>query len=91
MPKKQTHQYSIPFKELTVVWWQDAYITTEDDPDLGEGEHLTISIGVQVPSGKEFVRLSHFYDGISKTLSSPFTDIPVGTIKKIERWKMSRA
>ena len=76
-----------PFKEIAMVWWQDAYTEDGDNPHLSNGDHLTISIGVIVETDKNFIYVSHFYEGINQSMSSPYTVIPLGMVKHIERIK----
>lgn len=72
----------LPFN-LVAIWWQDAYVTTNDNPKL-EGERLTISVGTLVEENNDFIILSHFYDGINDgEMGSPFTSIPKGMVKKV--------
>ena len=73
--------FDIPFEEITFIFWQDAYVTTDDKPKLGKGSHLTVSFGVKVDEDKEFVYLSHYYCGINKGLVDPYTVIPKGMVK----------
>jgi hypothetical protein len=68
---------------IMFVWWQDAYVSTEDKPQL-EGDRLTISFGVKADEDKEFIHLSHFFCGINQAFTDPFTSIPKGMIKKIQ-------
>ena len=76
-----------PFKEVAMVFWADAYVTTDDDPDLSKGDHLTISIGVIIKEDDKEVLISTFYDGISEEFASPYQKIPRGVIKHIKRLK----
>ncbi len=73
---------------LLVVHWRDAYVTTDDDHHLEDGEHLTISVGWKVEETKEYLTLSHFYDGISNEFQSPYTSIPINMIKRIKKVKI---
>lgn len=79
-----------PIRHIDLIWWQDAYITQEDSPELKDGAngHLTLSMGIVVKEDKDFVHMSHFYDGISSELQSPFTSIPVGMIKYRKKVKI---
>lgn len=80
-------KYKTPFKHVSLVWWQDAYTSQDDDPHLEHKDTLTISMGVIVEDGTQMLHMSHFYDGISQTLQGPFTSIPKGMIKKIKHIK----
>jgi hypothetical protein len=72
-----------PIKYVDVIFWQDAYTSSEGGPEFDKKENiLTLSVGFIVKEDKDFVHMSHFYDGISSELSEPFTSIPVGMIKK---------
>ena len=54
-----------PFKEIVMIFWKDAYVTTDDDPKLDHKDDLTISIGVIVKEDEKEVTISTFWDGIS--------------------------
>ena len=72
-----------PIRFIDVIFWQDAYTSSESDPEFDKTENsLTLSVGFIVKEDKDFVHMSHFYDGISSELSEPFTSIPLGMIKK---------
>lgn len=74
-------------KEIYLVWWQDAYVSTDH---LEAKVGLTLSVGWLVKKDKEFFVLSHFWDGISNRAEDPYTFIPHGMIKKIEKiWTKS--
>lgn len=74
-------------KPLVMIDWQDAYVTTDEDPSLDkEVSHLTRSVGWEVKKDRDFVYLSHFLDGISGSFGSPWTLIPIKMIK--ERWEI---
>ena len=74
-------------KELSLIWWQDAYVTLEAPPNTVK---LTQSVGWIVKKDKEFYTVSHFWDGISDELQDPYTIIPVGMVRKIEKlWTKS--
>ena len=79
-----------PVKYIDLVWWQDAYTSNEKTgPKLTEGDNtLTLSIGVIVEEDKDFLHMSHFYDGIGNELSEPFTSIPIGMIKHRKKVKI---
>ena len=75
-----------PIKYVDVIFWQDAYTSSEGGPEFDKTESiLTLSVGFIVKEDKDFVHMSHFYDGISSELSEPFTSIPLGMIKKRKR------
>ena len=68
---------------IYIVWWQDAYVS------LVEPDHnvkLTISVGWILEKTKEFMVLSHFWDGIEDKAEDPYTHIPIGMIKKVKKW-----
>jgi hypothetical protein len=68
--------------KLELIWWQDAYVTTDNAPELNpNASHLTCSMGIRAKEDQEYIYLSHFYDGISTELAGPFTAIPRGMIK----------
>lgn len=67
--------------KLEAIFWQDAYVTTDDRPEFKE-EHLTISVGHAVKEDKGMVYVSHFYDGIGSNWESPWTAIPKAWIKR---------
>lgn len=83
-PKKSGLKRPIKAKiELSAVFWQDAYITQEEDPELeGGGQQLTLSVGKITREDKDFIYVSHFYDGIGGAWESPWTIIPKGMIRK---------
>lgn len=69
--------------ELVWIKWLDAYVTQSDDMELDDvDKHCTISIGWEVKKDKEFVYLSHFFDGIGGEFASPYTAVPKGMIKE---------
>lgn len=77
-----TPQFKFPFPKdkFIFVFWKDAYVTVgsiEDPVDC------TISSGVKVKEDDDYIYLSHFYCGIEKGFSEPYTSIPKGMIKKI--------
>lgn len=76
-----------PFKEVSLIWWKDAYVTTDEDPKLSHKNDLTISIGVIVKEDANEITISCFWDGIGLQFSSPFQVIPKGMIKRIKRLK----
>lgn len=78
-------KFPIPFKELVLIWWKDAYVTTDDNPKLDHKDDLTISIGVIVEEKADEITISSFYDGIGQALASPFQVIPKGMIKHIRK------
>lgn len=82
--------YTTPFREIALIWWKDAYITTDDNPKLNHKDVLTISIGVITEEKSDEITISSFYDGIGQTMSSPFQVIPKGMIKHIKRIKTTR-
>lgn len=85
------NRWQIPFKSISIIWWQDAHTTLDDIPKFLDGKsHLTISVGVIVEEDKEFVYISHFYDGIQNKMDSPYTVIPKGMIKHRERINVRR-
>ena len=76
-------QFKCPFKEILIVWWLDAYTSTDEIPEYVDGkDHLTISIGVKVKEDKDFVYISNYYDGVSNTFNDPWTSIPKGMIRR---------
>lgn len=79
-------EYKLPdgFINFVIIHWLDAYVTADEIETMPE---LTVSFGVKVKEDNEYVYLSHFYDGISKSFDSPFTAIPKGMIKKIHTMK----
>jgi hypothetical protein len=95
-PKKavlstSTLPYKPPFKEVSLVYWKDAYVTTDDNPKLDHADDLTISIGVIVEETSEEITISSFWDGIGESFSSPFQVIPKGMVKHIKRLKCERS
>ena len=79
-----------PIKHIDIIWWQDAYTTHEGSPEFKDDAsgHLTLSMGIVVKEDKDFIHMSHFYDGISSELQDPFTSIPIGMIKHRKRVKI---
>lgn len=79
-----------PIKHIDLIWWQDAYTTTDGHPELENApeSHLTLSMGIVVKEDKDFLHMSHFYDGISSELQDPFTSIPIGMIKHRKKLKI---
>jgi hypothetical protein len=72
---------------LMMIDWLDAYISDEDTPELDDTtKHYTRSVGWLAKKDKEFIYLSHFFDGIGGELSSPFTSIPKKMIK--HQWEL---
>lgn len=78
-------KYKIPFKEISLIFWKDAFVTTDDNPKLEHKDDLTISIGVIVDEKDDEITISSFYDGIGQGLASPFQVIPKGVIKQIKK------
>ena len=78
------------FKEISLVFWKDAYITTDDNPKLDHKDDLTVSIGVVVEQNDNEITISSFYDGISQSFSSPYQVIPMGMIKEIRKIRCQR-
>jgi hypothetical protein len=76
-----------PFKEVSLVYWKDAYVTTDDNPKLEHKDDLTISIGVIVKEDSKEVTISCFWDGIGQAFSSPYQVIPTKMIHHIKRLK----
>jgi hypothetical protein len=71
--------------DLVMIDWLDAYVTHNEDMELeADCSHFTRSIGWLVKKDKDFLYLSHFFDGISGEFSSPYTAIPKGMVK--EKW-----
>lgn len=79
--------FKAPFKEVALVFWKDAYVTTDDNPALDHKNDLTISMGVIVKEDDKEVTLSCFWDGIGLQFASPFQVIPKGMIKHIKKIK----
>ena len=79
-----------PIRHIDIVWWQDAYTTTDGSPEFEDTtkSHLTLSMGIVVKEDKDFIHMSHFYDGISSELQDPFTSIPIGMIKHRKKVKI---
>lgn len=79
-----------PIKHIDVIWWQDAYTTSDGSPEFERGSkcHLTLSMGIVVREDQDFLHLSHFYDGIGHELQDPFTSIPIGMIKHRKKVKI---
>lgn len=71
-------------KHIYRVDWQDAYVTISNRPKFKK-KCLTVSVGFIVLENKEFLIMSHFYNGIEKTFDAPFTIIPIGMVKKKEK------
>lgn len=69
-----------PFK-VSLIYWKDAYVTTDDNPTLGHANNLTISIGAVVKEDSKEITMSSFYDGISQEFSSPYHVIPKGMVR----------
>lgn len=69
-----------PFK-VSLIYWKDAYVTTDDNPKLDHKNDLTISIGVIVKEDDKEILISSFYDGIGQQFASPYQVIPVGMIR----------
>lgn len=82
-----TKKFVAPFKEVALVWWKDAYVTTDENPRLDHKNDLTVSIGVIVKEDDNEITLSDFWDGISLQFSSPFQVIPKGMVKQIKKLK----
>jgi hypothetical protein len=76
-----------PFKEIVMIFWKDAYVTTDDDPKLAHTNDLTISIGVIIKEDDKEVTISTFWDGIAQEFSSPYQCIPKGVIRHIKKIK----
>lgn len=81
---------NLPIKHIDVIWWQDAYTTSDGSPEFKRpaASHLTLSMGIVVKEDKDFLHMSHFYDGISSELQDPFTSIPLGMIKNRKKVKI---
>lgn len=78
-----------PIRSIDLIWWQDAYVTTEGSPENEAGKNtLTLTVGMVVKEDKEFIHVSHFYDGISGELQDPFTTVPKGMVKHRKRIKI---
>jgi hypothetical protein len=78
-----------PVKYIDVILWQDAYTTHDKNPEFEKGENtLTVSVGIVVKEDKEFLHISHFYDGIANEFNEPYTSIPLGMIKHRKRVKI---
>lgn len=79
-----------PVKNIDVIWWQDAYTTSDGSPEFNKpaASHLTLSMGIVIREDKDFVHMSHFYDGVSSALADPFTSIPLGMIKHRKKVKI---
>lgn len=71
---------NIPGK-IEAVWWQDAYVTTDDKPEFDK-EHLTLTVGHVVKQDKTLIYISNYYDGIGETWDSPWTAVPKAWVKK---------
>ncbi len=76
-----------PFKEISLVFWKDAYVTTDEDPKLSHKDDLTISIGVIVKEDAKEITISCFWDGIGEAFSSPYQVIPKAMVQHIKRLK----
>jgi hypothetical protein len=74
-----------PFKEVSLIYWLDTYVTTDDNPMLDHKNDLTISIGVIIKDDDKQITLSDFWDGVSLEFASPFQVIPKCAIKHIKR------
>lgn len=79
---KSTHPYNTPFN-VSLIYWTDAYVTTDDNPALEHTDSLTVSIGVIIKEDDKEITISSFYDGISQEFASPYQVIPKGVIKNI--------
>lgn len=87
---KSMPPFDPPFKEIALIYWKDAYVTTDENPKLDHKDDLTISMGVIVEENKKEVTISSFYDGIGQQMASPFQVIPAAMIKHITRLKCSK-
>ena len=76
-----------PFKEIVMIFWKDAWVTTDDNPKLDHKDDLTISIGVIIKEDDKEVTISTFWDGISESFASPYQCIPRGVIRHIKKLK----
>lgn len=84
MGRNKSHDIKVP---LVMIDWLDAYVTQEDQAEFDDIEkHYTRSVGWIAKKDKDFIYLSHFYDGISGELASPYSAIPKGMIKN--HWEL---
>ena len=81
--KKTVCPFPAPFK-VSLVYWKDAYVTTDDNPKLDHKNDLTISIGVIVKKDDKETTISSFWDGIGEAFASPYQVIPTPMIKHIK-------
>ncbi len=85
LQKKRKKQYSktpnLPFN-LVAVWWQDAYESTDDDPEL-KGDIRTITVGVIAKEDERFIYISNYFDGISKSFTDPWIAVPRELVREV--------